>query len=161
MQDSGMLKLAKEEIIRQIAALPPQTEFGVFFFDKHLFGFPTTDGPAVADEETRAAATSFVESMHGGAETCSQPAFVTALEMIAVGTSPESAIVYIGDGAGYCAGTGSETTYLRETLERVRQLRTEGTVIHAIGVLDISPTRRDFLRALTEESGGSLIEVTF
>jgi len=46
--------------------------------------------------------------------------------------------------------------YLDLILKEVRSRRTDNTVIHAIGVLDIRG--RAFLGALTEESGGTLIE---
>ena len=157
MADSGALQRAKGETLRVLNALPDGVRFAVVFFAFDVTRFPAVAEPAIASEETRASARSFVDNMPGSAGTCGGAALISALESASLSGPGRKLILYVSDGAGTCVGQGAEEDYLQRTLEDVTAFNFGLANINTFQVLHTVSVGESFLRDLAERNGGTYV----
>jgi von Willebrand factor type A domain len=154
MQDSGELQRAKQEILSFIEAAPPESRFGIVFFDASLVRFPASGTAAEATPEMKDSASAFVNSVPGGSGSCVKSGLLAAVDFARSTGARRNLIIYVGDGGGTCQGA-DEAAYLAQTLEAVTSANSGKARIHVIGVLDLSTIGGRFLRDLASRNGGT------
>lgn len=147
----------KQMVARGIDHLPDGVPFGVVFSDSNIMRFPEGLRPALASEQTRAAAREFVEQMPLGGGSCPLQAYRAALAYLDHSAAATNAIVYVGDGGGACKGQDIDQ-YLKETFEEVTLTNTGRAAMHAIGV-GLTRDSENRLRAFTRKNRGTYIRI--
>lgn len=161
MQNTGELRRAQQIITGVLENdLSRGDEFGITFFDSGVLKFPSSGMPARATAGEIAVAARWVAAMRGGGGSCVQQGFLSALGFVDSAAARNSAIIYIGDGGGTCAGR-SETQYLAATLQTVTEANQGRARIYTFGVLMRGrPRQENFLRELAEANGGTYTPVS-
>jgi hypothetical protein len=158
MQESGELERAKSEILKVIRGAPPETRFGIVFFDRGVSLFPGSGIAAEATPEMKDSASAFVQSVTGGAGSCVEAGLLAAVGLAWSVGAPQSAVIYVGDGGGTCRGL-EESGYLSRTLETVTEANDGLARIHTIGVLDFTSPGHRFLQDLAARNRGTFTRI--
>ena len=151
---SGGLAFAKGELSLHIDQFSAVTQFGIFFFDRNVTRFPAAGPPALATDEVKAEAKTFVQSVAAGSGSCVRAGLLAAIELAKLSGAARDVIQYFGDGGGTCSGE-DEAAYLQSTLEEVTAANTEGVPIHCVGVGSMPALNEQFLRDLAARNGGT------
>ena len=158
MQDRGELARAKQEIARNIQEFSDRTEFGVVFFDSGVLRYPSTGRPIEATAGMKSAALSWIAAVGGGSGSCCQQGLLASLQFANFSSSQRKVVCYVGDGGGTgpCGGTGGESGYLNQTLQRVAQQNYQRVTINTIGVMMSGRGMQEtFLRNIARGNGGT------
>ena len=148
MQNKGELRIAKQEVIKNINDFTSRVEFGIVFFDSQILKYPSGGRPATSNPAMKASGLNFVTSVAGGSGSCMQKGFVEVLKFANLSTAKRKVIIYVGDGAGSCAGH-------QAILSMVKSQNYQRAQVNTIGVLDVEGANERFLRQLAGSNGGS------
>lgn len=153
MQDTGELKIAKKEVLRNISDFTNRVQFGIVFFDNGILKYPQGGRPAEANPAMKAGALNWVNSVSGGGGSCMSKGFVEVLKFANQSSADRRVVIYVGDGAGSCAGHVT-------TLSIVKSQNYRRAQVNTIGVLDVSGENEQFMRRLAGSNAGSYTYVS-
>jgi hypothetical protein len=146
------------EISRNIQEFSDRTEFGIVFFDSGVLRYPSTGRPIEATAGMKSAALSWIAAVGGGSGSCCQQGLLASLQFANFSSSQRKVVCYVGDGGGTgpCGGTGGESGYLNQTLQRIAQQNYQRVTINTIGVMMSGRGMQEtFLRNLARANGGT------
>ena len=149
MQGSGELDIAKREVTRNISEFSDRVEFGIVFFDSKVLKWPPSGQPAPANASKKQSGISWVQTMPGGSGSAISKGLTAALDMVNKSTKKRLTLIYVGDGGG------SQPSMIGQ----IKGRNTKRAIINTIGVLDVSPTNRDFLKQLAQSNNGKYTEI--
>ena len=149
MQSMGELDVAKQEVTRNISEFSDRVQFGIVFFDSNVLKWPPSGQPANANAAKKQAGISWVQTMPGGSGSAINKGLTTALDMVNKSTVKRNTLIYVGDGGGSAPSM----------LGQIKGRNTKRAIINCIGVLDLQPSNRDFLKALAQANNGKYTEI--